>query len=325
MCGASTAALAEEDDPKGVWSLTIENDTIAGTDRDYTNGGLISYVGPENELPAVGRFARDNLQWLSDAQSWRMTYGLGQNMFTPKDITTDPPDGRDRPYSGFLYGSIGIVADKRTASGDPVRLDALALDIGVVGRPSLAEDFQKAVHYLIDDDKPVGWDSQLGSEVAFRLIYERSWRALARIDLAPFDLQADVTPHLGLALGTMQTYAAAGASFRIGDNLRDDYGPPRIRPGLGGIGFFEAAEGFSWQLFAGFQTRLVARDLTVEGSTFNDSRGVNLEREQIDLQAGFALQYKDVEIAFTHILRSPELVERRRWNRFGSVNLRARF
>lgn len=315
----------KDDDPKGVWSLTIENDSVAGTDRDYTNGGLISYVGPQNDLPLVGRFARDNLQWLSDAKIWRITYGLGQNMFTPKDITTDPPDPDDRPYAGFLYGSVGIVADKRKPNGDPIHMDALVLDVGIVGPASLAEGAQKAVHFLINDDKPRGWNSQLGTEVAFRLVYERNWRALARINLEPFNLQADVTPHLGLALGTLQTYASAGAMFRIGDQIADDYGPPRIRPGLGGVGFFEGVEGFSWQLFAGFETRLVARDLMVEGSTFEDSPGVNLEREQIDFQAGFAIQYQDVEIAFTHILRSPELVDRRRWNRFGSINIRTRF
>ena len=60
--GAAHAQAATDNDPKGVWSLTIENDSVAGTDRDYTNGGLISYVGPKIDQPQGGRFARDHLK-----------------------------------------------------------------------------------------------------------------------------------------------------------------------------------------------------------------------------------------------------------------------
>lgn len=327
LAGASGAATAtdQEAQARGTWSFTLENDLIAGTDRDYTNGALISYIGPENELPALGRIARDNLRWLTPARKWHMTYGLGQNMYTPEDITRARPDPNDRPYAGFLYGSIGLAADTRDAEGRPVQLDVLALDIGVVGQESLAEQAQKEVHRLIDSDDPRGWGSQLGTEVAFRLAYERNWRASDKLTLPMFSIEGDITPHVGVALGTAETYAATGVSLRIGDDLGDDYGPPRVRPALSGPGFFENVDGFSWYLFGGVEGRLVARDLFIQGNTFKDSAGVDLENAQMDIQAGLALQIEDVEVSFTHVVRSPQHTRQDRWSRFGSVSIRTRF
>lgn len=320
-------ALAEEDRqtfPHGVWGLTVENDIIAGTDRDYTNGILLTYVGPENDLPLVGRAARDNLGWLTSATSWRMTYGLGQNMYTPEDITRRAPDPDDRPYAGFLYGSVGVAADKRV-NQEPVQLDVLALDVGLVGQESLAEQAQKTVHKLIDSDDPKGWGSQLGTEVAFRLLYERTWRASRVLEFKELDLEIDVTPRAGFALGTAETYGAFGAAFRIGDALPNDYGPPRVRPALASPGFFEDAKGFAWYLFAGAEGRLFARDMFIEGNTFKDSAGVDLRPVQVDLQFGVAFQVEDFELAFTHVIRSPQHDRQDRWSRFGSVSIRKRF
>jgi lipid A 3-O-deacylase len=151
---AGTPAFAQapvDEAGRGTWSFTIENDIIAGTDRDYTNGALVSYVGPSNNLPLVGRIVRDNLDWLTTAKKWHMAYGVGQNMYTPQDITTTTPDPADRPYAGFLYGSIGIAADRRDSDGELRQLDVLALDVGIVGKGSLAEQAQKFVHKAIDD------------------------------------------------------------------------------------------------------------------------------------------------------------------------------
>lgn len=322
---APLAAPAQETTPRGTWSFTLENDLIGGTDQDYTNGAMVSYVGPKNDLPAPARWARENLRWLTPAEKWHVTYGLGQNMYTPQDISAEVPDPTDRPYAGFLYGSIGLAADSRRADGSPRRLDVFALDVGVVGEASLAEPAQILVHKVIGVQRPEGWDEQLSNEIAFRLLYERNWRASAKWDLPFLPLELDATPNVGLALGTVETYAAVGVSLRMGEDLGDDYGPPRVRPALASPGFFQNADGFGWYIFGGVQGRAVGRDLFIEGNTFKDSPGVDLEPFQMDVQAGLAVQLGGVEVAFTHVLRSPQHTERGRWNRFGSVNVRARF
>ena len=210
----------------GTFSFTLENDIFADTDQDYTNGVRISYISPRNDLDMVGRWAQDQLDPFIGPADWYMIYALGQNMFTPSDIEDPNPPANDRPYAGFLYGSIGVVADTGT------QLHTFALDIGVVGPASLAEPSQKLIHDIGNFAKPVGWDLQLENEPAFRLIYEHKRRALANIPAPlPFlQLQADVLPHATFALGTVDTSAALGFTVRLGEELADDYGPPRVRP-----------------------------------------------------------------------------------------------
>ena len=303
----------------GTWSVTFENDTFGGADKDYTNGVRVDYVTPRNDLPAWARLARRNLGWLTDAEDWYATYALGQNMYTPEDISLEDPPPDDRPYAGFLYGSIGVAADR----GD--RLDTIALDFGVVGPAAQADHVQRIVHGLMDVERPEGWEHQLENEPAFRLLYERKYRFLYDFDLPLIDLAADAAPSFSLALGNVDTSAGAGLTVRIGDRLRDNYGPPRVRPAVAGPGFFEGTGGFGWYLFAAAEGRLVARNIFVEGNTFKDGPGVDPERLVADFQAGIALQYDGVELTYTHVFRSPEFQGREGFSSFGSVNLRVKF
>src|SRR5256885_15874840 len=61
---------------------------------------------------------------------------------------------------------------------------------------------------------------------------------------------------------------------RIGFDLPDDYGPPRIEPGLPGTNFFEPTAAFGWYLFAGVDGRAIARNIFLDGNTWQTSRGV---------------------------------------------------
>lgn len=318
-------SAADEDKPPhavsegGTFSATFENDIFGGSDKDYTNGVRIDYLTPRNELPLWARFARRNLTWLTDAGEWYATYGLGQNIFTPSDISLETPPGDDRPYAGFLYGSIGVVADR----GD--RLDTIALDLGVVGPAAQADEVQSLVHGVIGAQDPKGWDTQLENEPAFRLLYERKYRFLHDFEMDFLDLEVDLAPNFSLALGNVDTSAGAGLTLRVGDNLDDNYGPPRVRPAVAGPGFFESADGIGWYLFAGAEGRAVGRNIFVEGNTFRDGPGVEPTPIVADFQAGLALQYNGYELTYTHVLRSPEFEGQDAFAEFGSVNLRLKF
>ena len=303
----------------GTFSLTFENDLFGNSDQNYTNGARISYVTPRNEITKVGRFARRNLGWLTDADDWYGTVALGQNIYTPEDLSLRPPDPDDRPYAGFLYVSFGIAADR----GD--RLDTIALDLGVVGPAAQADDSQRIIHDLFGFNDPKGWDYQLENEPGVRLLYERKYRFGYDFDLPVFNLAVDAAPHYALALGNVDTSAAAGLTVRVGDKLRDNYGPPRVRPALAGPGFYEADSGFGWYLFAGAEGRVVGRNIFLEGNTFRDSPSVDPHRLVADLQAGVALQFGGYELSYTHVFRSPEFEGDDGFNDFGSLTLSAKF
>jgi hypothetical protein len=314
-------ALAQEGPgpaPSGFFSFTFENDIVAGTDRDYTNGVRASYTSTRNELPLWGRAARRNLGWMSDADDWYVAYAVGQNIFTPPNISDPTPPPDERPYAGFLYVSAAIIADR----GD--RLDTIALDLGVVGPASLARQTQSIVHNLVGSPDPKGWDFQLRNEPGVRLLYERKERFGATLPLGLLGLEADAIPNFSLALGNVDTSAAAGLTVRLGDKLRDDYGPPRIQPAIAGPGFF-GGDGFGWQLFASAEARAVGRNIFLEGNTFRDSRSVEPRRLVGTFSAGVGLQWNDVELTYTQTLRTSEYDGQGAPAVFGSITLNYRF
>lgn len=303
----------------GTVSATFENDIFGGTDRNYTNGVRFDYVTPKNDLPFWARFARDQLTPVVPAADWYASYAIGQNMYTPSDITLDVPPADDRPYAGFLYASFGLAAD---TGGE---LDSFALEIGVIGDGSFAEQTQKFVHELVGSPRPRGWRTQIGDWPGVRLLYEKKYRYGSQFHLGFLPFQADIAPHFNVSLGNVDTSAGAGLTVRIGDDLVDDYGPPRVRPAVSGPGFFEGSGGFGWTAFAGVEARAVAYNGFIQGAPFTDDSNVHPSRIVGDVQAGLSLQYGNVELTYTHVVRTPEFTERKKLSMFGSLNLRTKF
>lgn len=60
--------------------------------------------------------------------------------------------------------------------------------------------------------------------------------AAALGDAADPPLEVDFIPRIGAALGNVAIYGDIGGTVRIGKNLRDDFGPPRLRLALPGPG-----------------------------------------------------------------------------------------
>jgi hypothetical protein len=135
----------------------------------------------------------------------------------------------------------------------------------------------------------------------------------------------DVTPHVGGALGNVFTHLATGFTIRIGDDLPNDYGPPRIRPSLPGSDFFVTDDPFGWYLFVGVEGRLVGRNIFLDGNTFTDSHSVDKKRIVGDLQAGLAMTAGDARISYTYVLRAREFEGQNNKDGFGSINLSYRF
>ncbi|MAS43408.1 MAG: hypothetical protein CML46_03040 [Rhodobacteraceae bacterium] len=307
-------------DARGTWSVTFENDIFGDEDRDYTNGVRLDYVTPRNNLSAAGRLAKRGLYgWFSDASDWYGLYTLGQNIYTPSDISLKTPPKTDRPYAGFLYLGAGVAADR----GD--RLDTLSVEIGIVGPSSLAEESQTIVHEIIGAQEPRGWHNQLDDELGLRLLYERKWKFSADVPVPAFDLSVDWASNVTVALGNVDTSLAIGGVARLGQDLADDYGPPRVRPAVASPGFFRNEDDFSWYVFAGAEGRLVGRNIFIEGNTFGGVDGVEPNRFVADIQAGIAVQLGRVELSYTQVLRTEEYAGQDGMSLFGSVNLRTRF
>ena len=308
--GAQTAWAAQPE-KTGTLSYVLENYMFYEVDRHYTNGLRFIWVpGPEVAAPdwAV-RLAR-LAPWFPEQGAVRHGYSFGHSIFVPSDIkVADPPPGM-RPYAGWLYGSIGLGVD----SGN--QLDQFELTIGMVGPASLAEEGHKFIHKVFDANKPQGWDTQIENEPGIVVTSQRSWRGHATTTAS--GTQLDFTPHLGAALGNVFTYGNAGVTLRYGKRLPRDFGPPRIQPALPSSGYFSPLSDFDWYLFAGVEGRLVARNIFLDGNSFRDSRSVDTIPLVGDLQFGFAMDWHDMRLSYTHVIRSREFRTQDNADHFGA-------
>lgn len=309
--------LRQNGDHKSIINLSFENDYFDGTDDGYTNGVRVSYLSAETEIPSWIENSAAYMPFFSQEGHKRYSFALGQSMFSPTDLTQSQLIVDDRPYAGFLYGSVGLLSDTG------YQLDNLQLTLGVVGPASLAEQTQKFVHDNIAGVYPQGWDNQLENEPGIILTYERKWRGICQLE--PFGFAIDATPNMGASIGNIHTYAASGIMFRLGYDLPSDYGPPLIRPSLPGSDFFVPTKDLGWYLFAGVEGRAVARNIFLDGNTFTDSHSVDKELFVGGLQAGFAVTFENTRLAYTHIFRTREFQNQKGTEAFGAITVSYRF
>src|SRR4030043_1297 len=170
---------------------------------------------------------------------------------------------------------------------------------------------------------PEGWDNQLENEPGIILYYEQA-RRYEKGDL-PFNLQFDIVPHFGGGLGNVFPYASAGLILRLGPNLKNDFGPPRIRPRRPGAGFFRRERGLNYYLFAGLEGRAIIRNIFLDGNTFRYSHSVEKKLFVGDLQAGVAFQLDRFQVSYTQIYRTKEFKGQNNADIYGSLNLSYQF
>lgn len=306
-------APARAQSEPGVFSVLFENDIFFDTDRDYTNGVQFAYTTPPDDNPdrlvAIARA----MPFFAETGRVRTSYALGQNIYTPADTQLFTPPPNERPYAGYLYGAVGLLEENDT------RLDQLQVQLGVIGPASLAANSQKWVHSILGQAKPLGWHAQLRDEPALNITYQRSLKVIPPQSILGMVL--DVEPHWGLAAGTVYDYANVGAMLRFGFNLPDDFGPLRIDPSLPGSNFFKPVDGFSLYAFAGVDGRAIARNIFLDGNTWQASPSVVKKNLVGDLELGAAMTVSGVRLAFTHVFRSREYASQMSSDQFGAVSL----
>jgi hypothetical protein len=326
------------DELRNIFTFQVENDffnRIGKSDRDYTNGLRLGWLSPAlPDLPeSLTRLTTIPTFFGEDPVSSvtrRFGISIGQNLYTPQDTDTSAPIHNDRPYAAWLYASFALQStykrvDPKTMKDVPVRLDTLALDVGLVGPAAGGEFVQNNFHRLINDTTANGWANQLHNEPTIDLTFERRWRTNHGVVFEDPKLEYDVIPRLGATVGNVATYASAGGTVRIGKELQADFGPARARPALpGSEGFI--GEGFGWYFFAGLGGEAVARNMFLDGNSDGNSTVHVTHRPFVgEAQAGITVLFRGVRISYTQVLRSPEFYERDRWDQFGSINVTFRY
>ncbi len=292
------------DDEGGLLAVTAmwENDSPYfkpndSSDRYYTNGVAIDIA-----------FTADWAQTFMDAMpsfegidTWPHTTAgvqVGQLMFTPENLRNPNRITGDRPYAGYLFAGAHLQRASNAATTAVPTLDVFQLEIGVVGDASEAEAAQDAVHELFDDVDPQGWDNQVGDEVTVQFYYRKKWRFdLITAESNDWGVQFQAIPAVGGALGSVYRHLEAGAVFRLGWNLPDDFGPARIADVAFNGGLPRA--GWSISAYGRLTGRLVDHNLFLAGGEFSDNaHGVARQPLVGEGQFGFDLCYHSASWTF---------------------------
>jgi lipid A 3-O-deacylase len=324
---ATAPVVVAPPEESGRFTLIEENDAFVyphPTDWWYTQGLELNYLSAPIAWTGVAAFLPSTYLSPGSFSTQRFELIFGQNMFTPMNVTLNPPDPRDRPYAGWLYAGAGLYQET-----DHQSLDHLQLLLGVVGPDALAGDVQNSFHRiiggLVSQLYAAGWGYQLSNEPGVVLSYDHKWRWDTPLGGG---FAVDVIPDVGVTAGNVYTYAETGAIVRFGQNLNADYGPARIKPAMSGGTWFDPSQlqgPFGWYFFVGAAGRAVARNIFLDGNTFVDSPRVEKEPLVGDLSAGLSLFWSDrAKLDLVVTWRSKEFVGQPDYDRYGGINFSAK-
>jgi hypothetical protein len=311
---------------------TLENDYFGGSDRHYTSALRLTWISADLDVYEDGpRLPR----WLDgvldrapvinrEGYSHNVGLSFGSNMYTPADITVPELIEHDRPYAGWTYVALALHGK------DDRRRDSLELTLGVVGPASQADEAQQVWHELVGGDKPRGWNHQLDNELGLAVTWVRSWR-LASPHRRRGGVEWDLLPEVGLTVGNVATFAAAGAEVRLGHGLPLDFGTSLIRPAadrahpINERDIRVSGGGPGYYVFARAEARAVGRNIFLDGSTFEDSHSVDRELLVGDFGLGFAMVFETVKLSYAHVYRTREFDQQEEGQWFGSLSLAVTF
>jgi len=208
------------------FSFVFENDLFAGTDQHFTNGVRLEWLGDPLKEPAdtftddytsLLYQGVDSLPFLTldPEKHHNAGFSVYQMMFTPKEINSTEPDYNDIPYAGHLMFSFFLF------EYDDDVYDEYKMQIGIVGPASGAEAVQKWVHRVTDSEEPMGWDTQLGTQLTLGISYDHGHRVWKE-DLF-WGLSGDLIGNYGGQLGNFTTGLTTKADLRIGHNFPDNF------------------------------------------------------------------------------------------------------
>ena len=251
-------------------TVELENDILYKTDQRYTHGTKITYE-------------YNDLFW-----------SIGQNIYTPTDITSETAITNDRPYSGTLYMS--LKGTKQWEDRDIFH--QLELTIGVAGGPSLAEETQILMHEAFDAREPMGWEYQVDD----MLLLQGSLKVFGEVLTTKY---LNLRVFVGGDLGTVITRGGFGGNIIAGYNIPHNLHKPIISK-RSNFSLYAFGEAFEQHVFFNKLLESDYTDITTVDSVLN-------------IRAGVGISYKGVDLRYAYVIRTREFVEQVDSSKYGSI------
>lgn len=320
--GEDLAQKSKQHNDNGTFMLVIENDKFGGgTDQHYSNGVMVTLVSPDIDeweddtrlphlLTAYGEYA----PFVNGGQRRRsVSLSLGHTIYTPIDVYTEELVEDDRPYAGWLFMSMGLHSKNEKV------LDIFETTLGIVGPSALGEQVQNNFHNLIGVRRSDGWKNEIHDEPGLMLTWQRSVRMLTEREEHGWGF--DLIPHAGATVGNVMTFANVGGEVRAGWNLPDNFGSSLIGPaaGVSAPSADPDHHGLGAHLFAGADGRAVARNIFLDGNTWQSSPSVPKKPFVADLFAGGTVHWDGYSVTYTQAMRTQEFYGQEETQVFGSL------
>jgi hypothetical protein len=319
--GAQTGPCRTDSEPEAPtfqgYRISEENDSIIkdGGDERYTQGLRVEVAYRASRVPCFARGVDGWLRhlWFSP-DVWSGTPSglslvLGQNLYTPRIITSTLVDPNDRSFSDFTYVG-GRFSE--TSFNQRVR-HSLEVDVGALGVPALGKGAQGGLHALKMDRIPKGWDTTEPSGVGINAYYRLEQR-LTRVGPVSTCLHEgiylgtsgdesclfDLTFGDTLELGNVRTSAGLHAAARLGWGL-SGFPAATIQPA--------AAPGrrrrpLEVGAVAGVEGRAIAYTALVHGTA--GTEGFDASPLVGDFRYGFYARYDSLRVSWQRVERSHE-------------------
>jgi hypothetical protein len=284
------------------FKIAYENDLLTipvngRTDYYYTGGTFIAF-----DLPGLKKNPLSKIL-LKLPQGYDESFGIsaGNLGFTPTSIRSDSILFGDRPFSGTLYIGLNRVSCNRVKQ---LRLTA-ELDIGIIGPLAFGYETQKFIHAHTNNPEPHGWQFQVENDayVNYFLRLEKGF--------LPKKSFVDLVGHGFVNAGTIYNNAGLGVTLYAG----------RMNPYFSSPG---ASRRFQLWGYARAEGKLIARDATLQGGSFNSGSvyviaPAEMKRSLLSGTFGIVLAYKRLRIESFNTFLGPEFKNGRKhaWGHLG--------
>lgn len=237
-------------------SIILDNDLYSSpiNDQYYTNGIelIYRYLG-NKETETVAKQITE--------------FRAGQYIYSPQSVRVAEIKYHDRPFAGYLFVEAGLNTYYKNESVLKLNFQA-----GVVGRESLAQDFQEGLHSLLGYHRVEGWKYQIKTLAGLQAnaFYSTKIFSGTYNEKIDFHLQGEAFA------GTIWTSASLGVMSRI--SLNKDKLLPMYNSALHNATLSRDKEVYKGRreliLFLSPNIQYQAYDTTIEGSLFNDDSPV---------------------------------------------------
>ena len=340
--GQFAAAQIDEYRPERIYRIFSENDFFLFRDRTdiyYTQGLKLEFL----KKPRSDHKLNDFWPFLFKSGNQDIIgLTLGQNMYTPGDVTTNAISEDDRPYAGWLYVGLTTISNRESSSQ---RMTA-DLHFGVIGPIALGEPVQRGWHALINASDPQGWDHQIANEAGINLNLKYEIGLLSYLS-SNKSLAFDFIPTAEILAGSVFNKMGIGTSLRISflnssryfanpidstgkipsllkENSRQE-GQDRRKPT-----FKENFQLSNISLFTRTSVRAVLWNSLLQGGVFNPSSPYtissrDMERFYFDMDYGVTYSTPYFNISYSRAYRTKEFKQQPNSHQWGQFYLTLKF